>query len=654
MLLSNIKLTNWYIHNRSRFLNALIVIVHIAVIPAFIFVTQVGQPRFFGFFITILLSILFFDVLVVISQSSATELVFNPDTLRSLTDLRIITVLLASGLVVFVVNGLGLAYYLMLSLVFSLIVIRGTVTTPQHEAVNELSLVVFASLSLMISQLMAHPYFIQTADTITHTSFALRLADTGFIGASDPGRYGELPVLHVISASMVQVAKQPTRLYIGVIVAVIFQVAIISFYLLLRKFGEDPGVSLIAAALMAFAPAFLTWGTQNHPQSLSFFFLIFFLLILIARGDDIRNLLFTGPIIVAWILTHQLSVLMAISLIAGPVFLLYLYSNFTRFPYMREIRKIWVQLAILVISLLTHWTIVTQIIREPIGWLLYTSPSAEGVQSRLFLVQQYDDFSNLVQASLPEIVDKSHYAVWLAITGFGILTVALYEEFTTRRKVLLLTFIPAAIFYYPNPSWVPLQGTAIISRWGLMTLPFVVSVPAIGLHYLLSDRTDILKTAFLIFVVFSVVFISIGGGMSDPNITDMAGFEKRFPKYLSETDFEAMEHTLAYTNDTPVYGTSAVPFYLDDNRHKARHALGGTAHVFADLDNRRITIQPGLNVIQRYQLENKKARFKVSKEPSLFTPLSDEEVTLDPANSSKVFDTRATVIYHKPVATTEN
>lgn len=632
--------------SRSRILLATLVLSHIAAVPALLFVIAVGRPRYFAFFVVIVLGIIVLDVLLWASGREIAGSFERTAAVEILLDHRISILILATGVVVFVRFGLNLTLFLVMAIYFLMILVRVISADEVGVPHMDLFLIMAGSFLLIVAQLTVVPYFVRTGDTIYHTALALRIARTGFIRTASPGRYGNLPVFHTLMAAMTIVADQPSRLYIGITLGVLYQLAVAAIYLVLRKFQESKQVSLIGALLMAISPPFLQWGTQNHAQSLSFVFLVIFLLLLTTHFKDRRNSILTVFVITTWVLTHQLSLLMSISLLAIPVGGLYLYATMRRTTYDKVIKAVWLRFSILVLMLITYWTIVTKIMREPIAWLLYTSPSAQGVTTRGFIVQHYSNLFQLVQASLPEIIDKSHYIIWLGFASFGVWTVVrTIDRSDLRPAVALLAFLPAAVFLLPNPVWVVLQGTALLNRWGLMTLPFVILIPSIAIRRLLIGHTQQVRTGVALFAIGLLIFLSIGSGMTTTNVTQLAGYEKRVPKYLSVTDFSAMNYVFHYTNNTPTYGTSAVPVYLRYYYWRYRHEPGETIWAYANLTTGELNILPGVTVVQEYQLQQSKARVIVSSEPLILSPVSGDMVSVNQTNGSRVYDTNDTRIY---------
>lgn len=640
-------------HRPSLLLGGLI-LANAAAIPAFFFIARSGQPRFFAFYVVISVGLLILDISLLVSSDTTRPTTF-PSILRPCLDQRVLVVVLFAGVTTFALIGRGLAFYLVMSLFFASLLIRAFVVERTDERIGSLALVVAGSFLLVVSQIASVPYFHRTADTILHTGFAVRIARTGFIRTASPGRYGNLPVFHTTMASLIQVANGQMRLIMGVAVGALFQVAVVAFYILLRKFNESTGVSLAGALLMGISTPFLSWGTENHAQSLSFVFFMCFLLILATRFNDRRNTILTVAVVMTWVLTHQLTLLIAIALIGTPLGFLYAYSFLRPTAFENQIKTAWFRLSILVITLVTYWTIVTQIIREPIAWFLYTSPQAQGVSTRGYLVVVYSNFWDLVRASVPEVIDKIQFAFWLGVAALGVWTVIRHIDRSQRhRLVALLAFPAAAVFFFPNPIWVPLQGAAMIRRWALLALPFVLLMPALGVRRLVSGRKAAIKTIFVVLLVGSLVFLSISTILFDPNITELAGYDKRTTKYLDSSDFSSMSYIYAYSNGSHVYGTTLFPVYMSEYDFKYQRNRGEHGWIIGNLTQGEILFQPGLNVVEVDALRTKRTRLVVSTDPVILAAVTEDMTSVNETRGSRVYDTNGTTIYYSPPANSGN
>lgn len=636
---------------RKAVFTAVLAIANASTIPAFVFVTQVGLPRYFAFFAIIAFGLLLLDVLLLVSPSEIHRVLSLPPVLRPLLDHRFLVVILAVGIATFALVGRDLAFYLVMATFFTLVLIRAFVVESSGERIGSLTLVVAGSFLLIVSQIASFLYFHRTADTILHTALSVRIARTGFIRTADPGRYGNLPVFHAVMASLIQLTVGHVRVVIGLAVGALFQSAVVAMYVILRKFNQSTGVSLSGALLMGISTPFLAWGTSNHVQSLSFVLFMVFLMIILARFNDRRTIAILVPIILTWVLTHQFTLLMAILFIGFPLCILYLYLTINRIPIGNPVKTTSIRLAILVIAQLSYWTIVTQIFREPIAWFLYTSPSAQDVSTRGYLVEYYSEFWSLVSASLPEIIDKIQHGFWIAIAALGLWSVV---ESVDRSKVHLLVallgFPLAAIFFFPNPFWAPLQGSAMVLRWRLFALPFVLLMPALGIRTIMSVDKQTLRAALIVLVIGSLVFFTISSILFSPNITDIAGYDKRSVRYLDEPDFSAMDYVFEYTTGSQVSGTTMIPIYMEEYDYRYKRGVGDHFWVIANLSEKEILFQPGLNVIEKDSFTTGLTRVVVSTDPVILAPVSEDMVTLNETKGSRIYDNKATEIYftHEP------
>jgi hypothetical protein len=167
--------------------------------------------------------------------------------------------------------------------------------------------------------------------------------------------------------------------------------------------------------------------------------------------------------------------------------------------------------------------------------------------------------------------------------------------------VLLAGFVPAAVLYYPNPMWVILRGIAALSRWQLMVLPFLVVVPALGIKHVVSHGSVSSVSKGVVWtVVLLLVFTSVGSGLTDPGLTDLAGIDKEPRRYLSEQQIAAGEWTFSYVGNQTVHSNSELPNYIEqyswarsDSRRVYRNE---SVLVRASYANKRVLIREGLTV----------------------------------------------------------
>ncbi len=190
----------------------------------------------------------------------------------------------------------------------------------------------------------------------------------------------------------------------------------------------------------------------------------------------------------------------------------------------------------------------------------------------------------------------------LALTGLGVIVV-----FRTRRlqemhwRLVALAFVPAAILYFPNPAWVPLEGLIPFNRWRLMVLPFLLLIPAAGFrHGIRPTGGSTLRRGLAVVVIGALVFTTVTSGMTHPGLTDMAGIEKGSQQYLSEEELGATEFTLSYLGERQsVYARSDMEVYLHQYAwaRQTPYERDQFIKLRMSQSEREVILNPGLSII---------------------------------------------------------
>lgn len=644
---------------RVRVLRALILLGNLALLPGAWFVLETGRPRFVGLFASVALAVLLFDALYLLDFVSERRSAARWSTLVDLVSrLQVPAVLLLAGVVSFTTLGRGAISYALLSLVFATLVVRVThVDYTNRSAAPELLLVVAASVTLAAGQVLTVYYYAATTDTIAHTTWATQVATTGTLEGLAGSRYFRFPFFHVWGGVAIQLFDLDPRRALAFATLALYAVAVIIAYLLVRNWLGSTSLALVTAIVFGSNPEFIRWATQAHVQSLSFFFSVAFLFLLIGFGDE-RRVLLAVPLVIAWTLTHHLSVAMAGVLFFTPVVVATLLLGQRRVDVPAITRRPLPLYAMFVTTVAVYWTLVTTYIYEPLGWILFYSPAAQGVPSLQYVVVRYDDVLSLLVGSLPWVVDNLVYALFLVLAGLGVWLVL-----TTRRieslhwKVAIAGFFPAAVMFFPNPVWIPLEGVGELGRWGIMTLPLIAPVLAVGLSRL-GDLagTRSLRGVLAAVLVVSLLFTSVASGMTNPTFTELAGHDKYARDYLTDDNMAAIEFTKAHAAPGErVHTPVPITAYLQDTPWPDGSPTGErqVGQIGATSLDGRFELCPGMTVFptEAFYEDGIRAVFhgvgddRVSGTVSVTDVASADRVTWDPAGESKVYSNRGTEIY---------
>lgn len=586
---------------RSRTAQLVVVLLHLSLLPGMWVAVQIGRPRFVGLGTVVLTAVIVFDLLIVVSRFSndRDRSIDQSASMSWISDQRFVWSLLIFAAAALVLLD-EVVFYVLVSVAFLLVFYRiVSLERGTRSASADLFLVAGGSLSLIGSQVFRVPYYYGVSDTIIHTSIAVDILTTNGLDSVASTRYGAYPIYHVLSSIGIrQTALQP-RFFTGIMVAILFQVALIALFLFVRDLSGSRSIALSAVALVGFNLAFLKYGSRSHYQSLSFVFLTVFLFLSFRRTVSRRGIVAAVPLLFAWTMTHHVSVLMALALTSVPIALWWWFSAHDRIRFRRTTLRMY---SLLLIGFASYYVVVTTQFKEVLTWLLSTSPAAAGLSSTVDVIEAYDSIAVLISASIPFYLDHIHFSFWLGFSLLGLWVLFTSDLIEKRRwQVLLAGFVPAAVLYYPSPGWILLQGIVELGRWQLMLLPFLVVVPALGVRRAITANTSAAISKRVIgTVVLLLVFTSLGSGLTNPGLTDFAGIDKEPRRYLSDRQIAAAEWTLSYAGNQTVHSDSELPNYIEQyswaRSNNRNVSMDQSVPVRASYAERRVLIREGLTV----------------------------------------------------------
>ena len=581
--------------SRKFWLRLVLLLAHLALIPGLWFAVRIGRPRFVGLGLYVVVAIILVDFLLLTSRRV-------PDTIvASVGDPRILLILLLSNVALLAVLGPGLVFYVGVAALLSLVLVRVVVsgdTSPSPW--SDLALLCSTSALIIASQVFTVAYYAKRADTINHTTSTMVLRDGGSLAAISSTRYFLFSALHVLGSIGMEFTNLEPRFVMGVLMILLFQVAILVGYLFFRYWCGSHSLAITATAFLSINISFLHYGSIVHYQSMSFTLFCAFLYLLFRGSWSPRDVVVAVPILLTWIVTHHVSILMAIALIAVPLSV----------PAVRTLRRhrhsvtdsSVFMFSVLCLMFGIYWTIVTTKFREVVSWLFFGSPAAGGLPNSFYLVRTYRSLETLVRQSLPFLIDSLHYSFLLALTAMGVFVVFSTDLLKERRwRLILLGFLPAAALYFPNPVWIPLEGVIPFGRWRLMVLPFLMLVPALGFRYGMRavGGGTVRRVGALLFVV-AFLFTTVASGTTHPGFADLAGIDKEPREYISDEELSAAEYVLAHMNDGQhAYGRNDYSVYLRQYSwaRDRSHSAEQFRQIRASGIDRRLLIEPGLTVV---------------------------------------------------------
>ncbi|MDS0300288.1 hypothetical protein NDI76_16195 [Halogeometricum sp. S1BR25-6] len=569
---------------------------HLALPVGLWLAVRIGRARFVGLAFYLIAATLFVDVLLLVGRPSSETVAAD------ILDARAVAIVLVASAAVLALIGPGLVFYACVTTVLVAIFLRAfALENADTSACIDLTLLCGTSILLISSQVFTVAYYTNVADTINHTTTAMVLRDSQWLSAISSTRYYFFAAFHVLASTGMQFTKISPRPFMGVLMALLFQIALLAGYLFFNEWSHSRSLALIATGFVSINIAFLHYGSIAHYQSMSFVLFCVFLYLLYRGSWTGRDIAVTVPILAAWIATHHVSILIAIFITAVPTG--YLAINALR-RRTKDTTANHTVFMFLVFCLMfgSYWALITTKFREILIWVFFSSATAEGIPSRIYLIDTVSSVEQLIAESIPFFVDSVHYSFLLALAGIGVLVILTTDLFKTLRwRLILLAFLPAAALYFPSPVWIPLEGLIPYNRLRLMVLPFLVLVPAAGFRYG-ARPTDgsTLRRGIVVLFTAALVLTTITSGLTHPGLTDLLGIQKGPQEHITNEELAATDFVFAHANDQQsVYSRSDLMVYQRQYAWEQQSPAAPDQFVKmrASQADRQLITKPGLTVV---------------------------------------------------------
>jgi len=651
-----------------------LVLANIGGVLGIVLALQRGRPGFLALTVVLLTGILLADVVLFVlkrgSAASVNRLTYGQvaERFRPAGDVRLPVSMLFFSVFVLMVVGRGGLWNVSISSFFFLMFVRFYLTDYDSVPVGvDVALLMVGAGLLIGSQTLTVPFYAFTRDTVYHSAVATRIAEYG-LNTVTGTRYDDLLAFHVLVATGLEMTGTSARTFAAVLFVAVFPVVVPVALAVVRALGFPSTLGLVAGLAVVVNPEFIMWGSQAHPQSLSFVFFVCFILFLNRQTDHIRSLPVILPLAGVWVMTHHLSVFMSIVLLAVPVTVGILRWALVR----RSVGSSFVSIEssvlnyfILVVVTVVYWWEVG-VIREAQLWLTTFSPRAsEGVETTASVIVTYDDPTRLVFEAVPSLLSDLHYGFWIGFVTVGIWTLFKSERVSlSQLPLILISVLAASVFYFPNPTWIPLRGIAFLPRWGIMTLPFIAVAATLTLNELGQSILRRGPTILPLVFVLLLLTVSVSSGFSDPSVTDFSGYEKGERKYLSTADMAATSHTIIYSNPEMEVSSGGILnnyFILQDwtRRPDSTRRSGPWLDRYERIQviDGRLETDEGLTVLQKKAFEEKGLKMAIVNpegpayqdvgDITVLSSVSDEDVTWSEANESVVYSNGETIIIYR-------
>lgn len=651
----------WVAGRQTRPPLLVLVAVNLGAVVGVAATAVVGRPRFFGMALLLGAAVLVVDTLVLFPaelgrsdrptwEAHGTS---RSDLWAVLTDRRTLLATLATSLAVLGLDGRGVAYLVTVSAFFGGVFLRvATASYDDRGLPGDLWLFAAGSSTVAAAQTLTVAYFARTFDAIFHTTLARRIATYGTLEVVRPGRYQHILLSHTHMSLGLRLTGLDPRTYTAVFFAVLLPALLVPLFAVFRNVTGSTRIGLFGVGLTAINPSFLEWAMHVHAQSINFAVLVTLLVLLTKWRPDVRVTLLTGVAALAAATTHHLSTAMIVALVTVPVGLVTVWDLLARLGI--GLRSTFVRYAVFVITAVSYWAW-TGLFGTVENWLSDTSPQASSdLPTKQFVIRRYDDPGSLLDATVPFLLNNAHYVVFLALAGVVMAALVSDHDVPGRVWFVAAVFVGAVVFYVPNPVWVPLRGWAVLNRWDIMTVPFLL-LPAVGLG-VLTRRSGDSRHLLTGGIVALLIVTSVGAGFSDPSLADLSGNEKGAQRYFTEghlaaASFAADERDTA---DEPVYGPTLFPGYLQCATWTDEGTDEPRGFGFLEARNGTLDVRGGLNVIPVESLREKKIKVQLVNPPVyeqsvvVRAPVSSERAAWNATDRSVVYDNGGTVVAYAP------
>ena len=530
-----------------------------------------------------------------------------------------ILAILSIPIVMFV--GPGVVFYSLVGTVFVL----GIVRTSHSPTIQAPILVGIASFLVMYSQVVPFEFTAITRDTVVHTLKITWLMEQGAISRDFMPRYIRTPIYHVLVSEYGIISGMDARTAAFVVTGVAFVFSLFPMLVTFRMLPLDRSERHLVVSLVLFSAVFIYHGYRVFPQSLTFVYMLLLMSIISSRGYQYSAgiVLFT----LCMILTNTVGTILSLILLI--VFLV------TKGEW--TIKKV---LRVTVFgTMLAYYWVFTSIFDLLLFYFAKGSGAAKGVESTIYVIETQ---SQLIAALLSGIGFGLNLANLSVLAGF-FASGAIYMLYSGRRRYLGFAAF-CALFLFPNPAWFVLRGLALTSRWSLMILPFALIPVAVALY-----RGRIAATRVGLVLLFVLAFTSGSLAMSEPSLTDMAGYDKEKQHSISESEFATIE--FVENNGQTQVNTRWIIFtymdYVDSiENHNYRAEMLSVERIGGSLSHHE-----GLTVVPSRALEESAVRAKIEKPSEKkgveFTDLvTKDDVTSGIKERNKVYANGANHILH--------
>jgi hypothetical protein len=370
-------------------------------------------------------------------------------------------------------------------------------------------------LNSIFSATLQYPYYFGQTDIPAHIDWATIVFATGrtlppeYSAGAAYTFYPYLQIFTSIGTYLLNVSILQSDL---IITGILFSLSILFIYCISRLITDDK-IALLACLFFSTTNEIVAGGIHTVPFCIAFvFFVLLFFLIFKINSSNTNKIVYIGliiPVIIALVYTHHATIMQVILLFLFFYCLIKIFENlngtekkFNPFP-----------IVLLIGAFLIHWYYVARertmtMEHYAIDFLTQSDVGGisipQGIKSSTE-IGTFQDTLNFVINLLPYDI-----LFFFVILGTGIVI---------KQKFQKYLWIYATIAFLSLLLWIPV-GSAIlnlftqfaISRFTLLTSPFIMIIFAFGFYYILNYRFNVPQKYVVIlltslFIVYSFVLL---------------------------------------------------------------------------------------------------------------------------------------------------
>lgn len=415
-----------------------------------------------------------------------------------------------------------LAYYFLITCM-SICVLLGILNfrIDHKRKITFLAMLMALTINILWGVTLKYHYFIGRTDLIGHVDVTESLLSTGYV-TEVFGIYQPFPLWHILCASTSNVIghiySTPHMLFL--INGLIYSGMILLTYLISVKISKNEKLSLIVPLFILFNPDFLYYGMSSIARSVTPFFMLLLVFLLIKPLK--RGFFLSMIVLVSLILFHPASMPFILSLFCMIFILQFVFKAKDKLFTLQII-------AMMAIFTVSYWVynadelfeaIVNDIIRESPGGVLAKAA---------------------INMPIYELFNYLQYLPLLLFMIIGLLYALSKKQCSKTLTSFCLIGFAMVIFAFPGPSFLinKLAADLNFGRFGLYAFFFISVVGSIGFFFLYNRSSCLLKLfAIIIFSCTCILGISNDFVASDNPMVQ----RPFYTYYLTEDETAAFIH----------------------------------------------------------------------------------------------------------------